>query len=461
MKQTVVDIIRRFTAIVGLEGAWDFLHPISGKAVRWNELEDQRRVLILADPGAGKTFEARDRADRLRRRGRQAFFIRIEAIDGEFDHGFEVGTAAEFAAWLASTDEGWFFLDSVDEAQLDTPRALETAVRTFGARIHDARERTHIFITSREDAWQALPDRTLIEQYLPYGVPPESDKPERVNDKAVGDKDVVQADAEEKDRPALLKVYRLNGLKEDEIALFAAHHGVGDTTPFLDAIKRANLMNLAERPFDLKALLAKWQNDHKLGSRFEVLQRVIALQIAPLGARGTNPSLPADRVRAAVRTLAGAVLMTGRTKVCLPNGLRAPDRIDPCILLPDWSEAEIEAVLRCGLFDDVVYTSVRFRHREIRELLAAEWAHGLLNQPGARPTVEGLFFRDSYGTPIIVPRTRPILPWLILLDEQVRDRALALAPDIASEGGDPSQLPLDVRRTMLKDVTEQIVREKE
>lgn len=136
--------------------------------------------------------------------------------------------------------------------------------------------------------------------------------------------------------------------------------------------------------------------------------------------------------------------------------MHSPDRIDPRDLLRDWSEAEIDALLRTGLFDDIVYTSVRFRHREIRELLGAEWAHDLMSRPGGRAPIEDLFFRTSYGEPVIVPRTRPILTWLILLDEGVRDKALALAPEIASEGGDPSRLPLAVRQTMLADIVERI-----
>jgi hypothetical protein len=41
-------------------------------------------------------------------------------------------------------------------------------------------------------------------------------------------------------------------------------------------------MALAERPFDLKALIRKWLADRALGSRFEVLRRMIELQLAPL-----------------------------------------------------------------------------------------------------------------------------------------------------------------------------------
>ena len=232
-------------------------------------------------------------------------------------------------------------------------------------------------------------------------------------------------------------------------------------TDFVDAVKRANLLSLADRPFDLKALIRVWVADHQLGSRFGVLQRMIALQLEPLSAVTAAIRFDTAKMRNGARMLAAAVMLTGKVVICLPDGIHSADRIDPRILLPDWSDGEIGALLRTGLFDDIVYASVRFRHREIRELLSAEWANDLLNKQGERPRVEHLFFRKSYGEEIIVPRTRPTLTWLILLDDSVRDRALALAPEIASEGGDPSRLPLGVRQTILRDIVERIATGKE
>ena len=313
-------------------------------------------------------------------------------------------------------------------------------MRIFGTRCHAALDRARIIITSREDAWRALPDQTLIEQYLPYGEPQPSERDDDTS----------------RDSDPTLNLFRLAGLNEDEIGLFASHYGVSDVSDFVDAIKRADLLQLAERPFDLKALIRVWLADHKLGSRFDVLQRMIELQLAPLLAPTAALRLHAAKMRAGAQMLAGAVMMTGKAVICLPDGVHSPDRIDPRVLLEGWSNAEIDALLHTGLFDDIVYTSVRFRHREIGELLSAEWANDLLNRPGKRPRIEDLFFRERYGEAVIVPRTRPTLTWLILLDDDVRDRALAIAPEITTEGGDPSRLPLNVRQAMLGDIVERI-----
>jgi len=100
---------------------------------------------------------------------------------------------------------------------------------------------------------------------------------------------------------------------------------------------------------------------------------------------------------------------------------------------------------------------VRFRHRDVRELLTAEWFDGLLKSGNSRYSVEALFFREQYDENVVAPRLRPILTWLILLDDEIRRRALEIHPEIAVEGGDPSRLPLLERQRILADIVRRIV----
>ncbi len=51
---------------------------------------------------------------------------------------------------------------------------------------------------------------------------------------------------------------------------------------------------------------------------------------------------------------------------------------------------------------------------------------------------------------------RPILSWLAILDEKIRERVRKVAPEIILEGGDPSQLPLPTRKSILREVCEQL-----
>ena len=106
----------------------------------WPEIDKEYRSIILAEAGAGKTFEMLTRANYLAVQGHAAFFIRIKDIDEGFEQAFEVGSAETFGHWLGSQSEAWFYLDSVDEARLVNPRAFEKAIRYFSAAVHSTLE---------------------------------------------------------------------------------------------------------------------------------------------------------------------------------------------------------------------------------------------------------------------------------------------------------------------------------
>ena len=92
---------------------WGLLKPKS-----WDDIEAEYRCVILAEAGAGKTEELYHRAEHLQQQGKPAFFIRIEDIDNDLQNAFEIGDQEDFCSWLQSTEEAWFFLDSVDESRL-------------------------------------------------------------------------------------------------------------------------------------------------------------------------------------------------------------------------------------------------------------------------------------------------------------------------------------------------------
>ena len=92
----------------------------------------------------------------------------------------------------------------------------------------------------------------------------------------------------------------------------------------------------------------------------------------------------------------------------------------------------------------------------MREYLAAELLNELLKTAGSRRRIEQLFFRNQYDLPVIVPSTRPLLPWLAVLDAGILARVLDRAPEITFEGGDPRQLPPETRAAVLRYVCEQM-----
>jgi hypothetical protein len=100
-------------------------------------------------------------------------------------------------------------------------------------------------------------------------------------------------------------------------------------------------------------------------------------------------------------------------------------------VLPDWDDKDQSILLSRPIFDEAIYGAVRFHHRSVREYLTAEWFAELLKRETSRRTIETLFFRNQYGLDIVVPTLRPILPWMAILDEKIRERVRKVAPETA------------------------------
>ncbi|MBK6738908.1 MAG: hypothetical protein IPG64_13915 [Haliea sp.] len=150
MKYEPVPLDRYFSRVPKPEAEsdeQDFHSFFSGqKRTGWQEIEAEFRCVILAEAGAGKSFEMEARAKHLEEQGRAAFFIRIEDIEVGFEKAFEFGSVDAFEGWLKSQDEAWFFLDSVDEARLENPLAFEKAIKLFARRIKSADQRARFHL---------------------------------------------------------------------------------------------------------------------------------------------------------------------------------------------------------------------------------------------------------------------------------------------------------------------------
>lgn len=414
----------------------------------WEQIDKGYRSVIIAEAGAGKTFEMKARATYVEATGRPAFFIRIEDIENDFADAFEVGNPESFEQWLGSQTDAWFYLDSVDEARLENPRAFEKAIRRFSRAIKDAQHRAHVCVSSRPYAWRQKSDRALIQLYLPLPKP-SSEK--------------TGEDPQTTDTPEFqdaLEILVLLPLAEDEIRLFAEHRAAQEVDRLIRDLERLDLLTLAGRPFDLEGILDKWAVDGALGGISELLRHNVEMRLKeshhPDGARRRPLNL--GKAMDGARRLAAAVVLTGHAGIQVPDRVHSQTGIDAEAVLADWDPDEVQTLLERGIFDDVIYGAVRFRHRDVRELLAADWFSELLQRGRSRHEIESLIFREQYGQQLISPRLRVVLPWLILEDGEIRARTLAKHPDVALEGGDPARLPLPIRERILADVVGRIVR---
>ena len=430
-----------------------------GESLRWDDLINEYRVIILSEAGSGKTTEIRHIASTLRAQNKQAFFLRLEYIPKVFELSFEVGTYQAFGEWLQSEEDGWIFLDSVDEARLRDPGDFELAIRIMGNRLQTVTNRVHIVITGRISAWRPKTDLDICVTHLPHDDTALHDAPQEGNCEVQDDHFEVKTEGEKGDKQ-VFKIVTLDDLTEKQIAVFAEARGVNDSEAFIDSVERADAWSFTSRPQDLQELIDFWLDKGQIGTGLEIMRNSIKRRLVERDQkRAESHPLSSDRAREGARLLAAATTLTRDQTIRVPDG--ADNNIGFAVqsVLANWDDRVQATLLSRPVFDGEIYGAVRFHHRTVREYLTAEWFAELLSRETSRRDIEGLFFQNQYNLEVVVPTLRPILPWLALLDERIGKRVYEIAPEIFFEGGDPSQLPLEMRQRILRDVCEQIASE--
>jgi hypothetical protein len=425
---------------VGDNDEFDYRNLRFGKNLRWSDLLAEYRTVILSEAGAGKTEEIRHAAQSLRQNGKSAFFLRLEHVADDFEISFEEGNLAEFEQWLASGEKGWVFLDSVDEARLREPTDFERAIRKIGVRLSSALQRSHIVITSRGTAWRPVTDLKLCQKHLRHVSPTASEE---------------EQESSSGEPETRFRIVALDDLGRNQVEIFAKARGLVDPKPLMEAIERADAWSMAARPDDLNELIEYWEHHERIGNRLELMQASIARRLAERD-QNREEAQPLSTVDAhkGARSVAAAATMTQTSTIRVPDGSANTIGIAVAAVLPDWDAKKCAALLARPIFDEAIYQTVRFHHRTVREYLTAEWLKELLDRETSRRKIEALLFREQYGQDVIVPTMRPVLVWLILLDDKIRERALAVSPELIFEGGEPKALPLATRQTFLRDVCE-------
>jgi hypothetical protein len=430
----------------------------------WDDILKNPRTVILSEAGSGKTQEIRHRASSLRAAGKAAFFLRLELIPDDYEVAFEVGTLDEFNAWLASGDTGWLLLDSVDEARLRSPQDFETAIRKLGKLIEAAKGRVRIVLTGRTHAWRPKTDFELCERHI--GFPPQlrssanevsAEIVEAQSEETDEFDDTIETEERGENNDPKFKVVALDDLSREQVTVFASAKGVTDISKFIDEIERADAWSSTARPQDLEDVVALWIDRGRIGNRLEIMKNSIDRRLLERDQqRAEARPLPDDRVREGAVLVAAAATLAQSQIIRVPDGANNTKGLPPKSILPGWTDNEISTLLSRPIFDNAIYGTVRFHHRSVREYLTAIWLAKLLDKPASRRAIEALLFRKQYGVDVIVPTMRPILPWLAIFDEKIRERVRKIAPEVIFEGGDPSALPLPTRQEILAEVCEKI-----
>jgi len=428
----------------------------------WPQLLEKDRVILLAEAASGKTAEFRYIAQELVKQNKAAFFIAIEELADEgFEASLNPSETQEFDKWKQGYEVAYLFLDSVDEARLNH-KSFSKAIRRLTRSIHNDLGRSHIFISCRVTDWKGADDLVEIESLLPI---PKQNENESIKDPddallepifSKKEQEVVEEESETSSRTEPL-VVRLAPLDEKQQLKLVEAVSVEDAKSLIAAISRNGLENKADRPGDLLELAEYWQKYKKFDSSAEMTKFSVDQKISELDQyRPDNTLLSKKKALEGAETVAAALTL-GKTFTLKAPG-QSPDldlasgALDAKKILPEWTDAERNALVRRGLFSPATYGRIRFHHRSTQEYLTAQWFNRILESGCPRSVMHDLFFTEVYGVKTVASSLRPTVAWLALSpsNSDIRDEVLLRDPILLMKHGDPGSLSIDTRKKLLR-----------
>jgi hypothetical protein len=432
-----------------------------GSWLEWSKLREHRRVVVLAEALSGKSEEFRNQAEKLSDQGHPAFCIRIEELaDQGFEAAMDPGAAKFFENWRNGTSDGWFFLDSIDEARLNR-KSFETALKRFARELNQSLERARVFISCRVSDWKGREDQSLIERLLPAWKresiePAGNNESNPLLDPIFKTKEKASTHRNpqpEQDRYELV-IVQIVPLSLEQCRTLAGEFGVNNLDSFIDGIKRNGLEAFTERPGDVIDLADYWRNYRRFDTLAVMVEHSINYKLKEIDPhRPDNEALSLQKARTGAERVAAALTLgksfTLRAPGHDPDPSLASGALDPSLILPEWTDAERNALVRRGIFAPSTYGRVRFHQRSTQEYLTSQWLDRLLRSNCPRSEIWNLVFADRYGVKTVVPSLRPAAAWLALRHSDFLNEIIDREPLILIRHGDPGSLSLEIKKRLL------------
>lgn len=415
---------------------------------KWQDLLKARRILIVSEAGAGKTYECQTCQKRLWHSGEPAFFLELAILaDKEVGAMLSPFEQARFDQWRRSQSEmATFFLDSIDELKV-TQKSFEQGLKSLGRACAGKMDRVRVVITTRP-----IPvDRQLIELHL--AIPREKGPDATAEGFASA---AMRRERQKTDEGETVKDWRNVGLMpftSEEIKAFAAIQGVGDPEALLADIRKRYAEEYAKRPQDLIELCADWKDHHRIRSHGEQVETNVANKLKPRQ-RAEKAQLSAERALEGASRLALAALLTRKFTIrhsAESDSIQGADpALDASRILTGWSQAEQETLLERPLFGFANYGRVRFHHQSVLEYLAAKRLSTLLKRVPIKAVKRILFAETAQGEKVVRPSMRPVAAWLSSIHDGIFDEVLKREPEVLLDHGDPQSLSPALRAGILK-----------
>jgi len=410
------------------------------KGLSWDQLLSKKCTVILGEPGSGKTIELTEQAEKVRKSGKQAFFVRLdELVTQSINIALDPADTASFQQWLKGNQQATFFLDSVDEAKLKDYEAFSIALKKLLEAIKPTRlSRSQFIISSRITEWRGHTDRDLLARTLCAS-----------NSTDIGEDD---------SQPYIVELLPLT---KPQVGLFVSGKNLPQPDRFLKDLDTHNAWHFAGRPIDVEHLISYWQRYGGLSSLSDLIEFDIEKKLQETTDRSVHgASLSPEQYRKGSEFLAAAVTFCQQPFIYVPDesyAAQLDDTITAVKCLPEnWNLPKARALLNRAIFDGAAYGRIRFHHRSISEYLCASWLNSRMKDGCPYPDIENILFK-SYGEKRIPKQgLESVLGWMALgsdiWNRRIRNKLKEFAPEVLLQHGDPESLPTPFKQELLRSI---------
>jgi hypothetical protein len=386
----------------------------------WN---DSPCVVLLGEPGSGKSREFESWRDELCQAGQPAFLIALYEFTPNRNLARLAGPDGEaLGSELAdsSTVPVTLFLDALDEGRLRFPDVLRDLVDKLEDTPRDRPLRLRLSCRSRD--WRTALDRNDLRRLFP----------DREGQPGIAVVDILPLD--------LGAIRSLAGERLGE---------TGRVNAFVDAALERDVLPLAGHPFTLGMMLEVFEKDEKLGdSRTAIFDRACTLLVRernPVHAeQGKRLTTPEERLRQA-RHLAALGVLSNRAEIHIPDTDEATAQaLSGTLVVPE--KEQIREILDTSLFRQSLPGSFQFLHPLLADFLAALWVTERLAD-GLRPRALLPLLRG--GEAGVPSPLRNFAAWLAAFDQRICAELLRFDP-VTLVRGDVGRLSADDRIALVK-----------
>lgn len=389
-------------------------HILNPHAVTLDALEDTRCLVLLGDPGSGKSYELEQEVERHREQqgGRQVlhFQLRDFQTDGKLCQDIFDNNPG-FQAWINEDGRLYLYLDSLDEGLLNVLSLATLLVREFKKYPPDF---LYVRIACRTAEWPEVLENGLVAHW----------------------------------GAANYRAFELLPLRDKDIAEAARSDGINPES-FFNEIRQKAVGPLAAKPVTLKFLLKLYKKHGELPRSQAELYAEGCRYLCEESSQSRmasrhRGSLSANKRFLIAQRIAAITIFGNRAAVWTGLTAETPDSDIAVEQLASGSEGagidrfavgdeEIRETLNTGLFSSRGLNRVGWAHQTYAEFLAARY---LVESRVSLDQKIVLITHPSDGR--LIPQLHETAAWLGSMDRSVfreigkTDPAVLLRSDVAS-----------------------------